>query len=129
TSAMTRSSHARLIITTSSRSITRVTSARRQRSLRKPFLSSRALETDGIVTGDLRGYADEANAATKMRLTRISHPSLNGVRYASVLGSAVFPLPADFNFEQGAVPETVTSFPLADVKLLAPVAPSKIVCV
>jgi 2-keto-4-pentenoate hydratase/2-oxohepta-3-ene-1,7-dioic acid hydratase in catechol pathway len=64
-----------------------------------------------------------------MRLTRISHPSLNGVRYASVLGSAVFPLPADFNFEQGAVPETVTSFPLSDVKLLAPVAPSKIVCV
>lgn len=64
-----------------------------------------------------------------MRLTRISHPSLNGLRYASVLGSAVFPLPADFNFEQGAVPETVTSFPLTEVKLLAPVVPSKIVCV
>src|ERR1044071_3248920 len=64
-----------------------------------------------------------------MRLTRISHPSLNGQRYASVLGSAVFPLPADFNFELGAVPETVTSFPLSDVKLLAPIVPSKIVCV
>lgn len=64
-----------------------------------------------------------------MRLTRISHRSLNGQRYASVLGSAVFPLPIDFNFERGAVPETVTSFPLDDVTLLAPVVPSKIVCV
>lgn len=64
-----------------------------------------------------------------MRLARISHRSLNGSRYASVVGSAVFPLPADFNFELGAAPETVTSFPLDDVKLLAPVAPSKVVCV
>jgi 2-keto-4-pentenoate hydratase/2-oxohepta-3-ene-1,7-dioic acid hydratase in catechol pathway len=64
-----------------------------------------------------------------MRLARISHPSLNGTRYASVSASAVFPFPADFNFERGAVPETVTSFPLADVKLFAPVVPSKIVCV
>lgn len=64
-----------------------------------------------------------------MRLARISHPSLNGKRYASVLGSAVFPFPADFHFEPSAVPETVTSFPLDDVKLLAPVVPSKVVCV
>ena len=64
-----------------------------------------------------------------MRLARISHPSLNGRRYASVRGSAVFPLPVDFNFEPSAVPETVTSFPLDEVKLLAPVVPSKIVCV
>jgi len=35
----------------------------------------------------------------------------------------------DFNFERSAVPETVTSFPLDEVKLLAPVVPSKIVCV
>ena len=64
-----------------------------------------------------------------MRLTRISHPSLNGPRYASVIGSAALPLPAEFNFERGATPETVTSFPLTDVKLLAPIVPSKIVCV
>lgn len=64
-----------------------------------------------------------------MRLARISHRSLNGPRYASVAQSAVFPFPADFNFERGAAPETVTSFPLDDVKLLAPVVPSKIVCV
>jgi 2-keto-4-pentenoate hydratase/2-oxohepta-3-ene-1,7-dioic acid hydratase in catechol pathway len=54
---------------------------------------------------------------------------LDGPRYASVSGSAAFPFPTDFNFEPRAVPETVTSFPLAEVKLLAPVAPSKIVCV
>jgi 2-keto-4-pentenoate hydratase/2-oxohepta-3-ene-1,7-dioic acid hydratase in catechol pathway len=35
----------------------------------------------------------------------------------------------DFNFERSAVPETVTSFPLDEVKLLAPVVPSKVVCV
>lgn len=64
-----------------------------------------------------------------MRLARISQRSLNGPRYASVLGSAVFPLPADFNFELSRVGETVTSLPLDDVKLLAPVAPSKVVCV
>jgi 2-keto-4-pentenoate hydratase/2-oxohepta-3-ene-1,7-dioic acid hydratase in catechol pathway len=64
-----------------------------------------------------------------MRLTRISHRSLNGPRYATVLGPAVFPLPADFNFESSRVGETVTSLPLDDVKLLAPVVPSKVVCV
>ncbi|MCA1576021.1 MAG: fumarylacetoacetate hydrolase family protein [Acidobacteria bacterium] len=64
-----------------------------------------------------------------MRVARISHRSLNGTRYGSVLGSAVFPFPADFHFERSAVPETVTSFPLDEVKLLAPVVPSKIVCV
>ncbi|HKS10365.1 MAG TPA: fumarylacetoacetate hydrolase family protein [Pyrinomonadaceae bacterium] len=64
-----------------------------------------------------------------MRLARISHRNLTGPRYASVIGSAVFPLPADFQFEIGAVPETATSFPLSDVKLLPPVMPSKVVCV
>ena len=64
-----------------------------------------------------------------MRVARILHRSLDGPRYASVSGSAAFPFPADFNFEPRAVPETVTSFPFAEVKLLAPVAPSKIVCV
>ena len=64
-----------------------------------------------------------------MRLTRISHPSLNGPRYASVLGSAVFPLPADFSIENSSVLETTTSFPQTEVKQLVPVVPSKIVCV
>ena len=64
-----------------------------------------------------------------MRLARISHRSLNGPRYATVLGSAAFPLPTDFNFEPSALGETTTSLPLDDVKLLAPVVPSKVVCV
>jgi 2-keto-4-pentenoate hydratase/2-oxohepta-3-ene-1,7-dioic acid hydratase in catechol pathway len=64
-----------------------------------------------------------------MRLTRISHPSLSGPRYASVLGSSVFPLPADFDIENATVLETATSFPVSEAKLLAPVMPSKIVCV
>lgn len=64
-----------------------------------------------------------------MKLARVSHRSLNGPRYASVRGSAVFPLPTDFNLERAAAPETATSFPLDEVKLLAPVVPSKIVCV
>jgi 2-keto-4-pentenoate hydratase/2-oxohepta-3-ene-1,7-dioic acid hydratase in catechol pathway len=64
-----------------------------------------------------------------MRLTRISHPSLSHPRYASVLGSAVFPLPADFILENASSLETATSFPLTEVKLLAPVVPSKVVCV
>ena len=64
-----------------------------------------------------------------MKLARIAHRSLNGPRYASVLASAVFPLPADFNFERSAMVETATSLPFDDVKLLAPVAPSKVVCV
>src|SRR5687767_6619435 len=64
-----------------------------------------------------------------MRIARISHRSLDGPRYASVLGSAAFPLPTDFNFERADVSQTVTSIPLDDVTLLAPVMPSKIVCV
>src|SRR5690348_4582035 len=64
-----------------------------------------------------------------MKLTRISHRSLNGPRYATVLASAAFPLPADFNFERSSLGETTTSLPLDDVKLLAPVVPSKVVCV
>jgi 2-keto-4-pentenoate hydratase/2-oxohepta-3-ene-1,7-dioic acid hydratase in catechol pathway len=46
-----------------------------------------------------------------------------------MLGSAVFPLPADFSLENASVLETATTFPLSEVKLLAPVVPSKIVCV
>jgi 2-keto-4-pentenoate hydratase/2-oxohepta-3-ene-1,7-dioic acid hydratase in catechol pathway len=64
-----------------------------------------------------------------MRIARVYHPTLNAPRYASVSQSAVFPLPQDFNFEPRSKPETVTSFPLTEVKLLAPVTPSKIICV
>jgi 2-keto-4-pentenoate hydratase/2-oxohepta-3-ene-1,7-dioic acid hydratase in catechol pathway len=64
-----------------------------------------------------------------MIFARISHPSLDTPRYASVIGSAVLPLSANYNFERVAVQDKETTLALEEVKLLAPVAPSKIVCV
>ena len=64
-----------------------------------------------------------------MKLCRISHPSLPEPRYAVLLGSNVFPLPADYNFEEIVIPNDGGMFALDEVKLLAPVVPSKIVCV
>jgi 2-keto-4-pentenoate hydratase/2-oxohepta-3-ene-1,7-dioic acid hydratase in catechol pathway len=62
-----------------------------------------------------------------MKLCRISHESLDAARYAVISASSVFPLPADYEF--GKIPETKTMLALDEVKLLAPVAPSKVVCV
>jgi len=64
-----------------------------------------------------------------MKIARISHPSLGAPRFASVLGSGVSPFAADYNFEPVESQQTTTTLPLKDVRLLAPVAPSKIVCV
>jgi 2-keto-4-pentenoate hydratase/2-oxohepta-3-ene-1,7-dioic acid hydratase in catechol pathway len=64
-----------------------------------------------------------------MKIARISHPSFNARRYAAVVGSGVSPFPADFSFDRAELQETTTSLPLGEVKLLAPVVPSKIVCV
>ena len=64
-----------------------------------------------------------------MRVARISHPSLDSPRYASVLGSVFYPLPLDFNFEPVTAPVDQTPLPLEQVTLLAPVVPSKVVCV
>ena len=63
-----------------------------------------------------------------MKIARISHPTLDTRRYARVVGSGVLPFSADYSFES-AEQQTTTSLPLEEVKLLAPVAPSKIVCV
>lgn len=64
-----------------------------------------------------------------MIIARISHPSLDQPRYASVVQSGFYPLPLGYNFEP--VPEVAgqTLLPLEEVKLLAPVMPSKVVCV
>ena len=64
-----------------------------------------------------------------MKLCRIAHESLGTPRYAGLLGSSVFPLPVDYNFENIKIPHEESVLALDDVKLLAPVAPSKIVCV
>lgn len=62
-----------------------------------------------------------------MKLCRIIHKNFGNPRYAVIVDSNVFPLPVDFNFEPVDVPKD--GVPLSEVSLLAPVAPSKIVCV
>src|ERR1041385_6908257 len=64
-----------------------------------------------------------------MKLCRISHESLPEPRYAVLSGSNVFPLPYSYNFEDIETPDDEGTLALDEVKLLAPVAPSKIVCV
>jgi 2-keto-4-pentenoate hydratase/2-oxohepta-3-ene-1,7-dioic acid hydratase in catechol pathway len=64
-----------------------------------------------------------------MKIARISHPTLDTRRYAGVVGSGVLPFPADYSFERAELQQTTTSLPLNEVKLFAPVVPSKIVCV
>ena len=64
-----------------------------------------------------------------MKLCRIAHQSFDSPRYAGLLGSSVFPLPADYNFENIKIPNEEGVLALHEVKLLPPVAPSKIVCV
>lgn len=64
-----------------------------------------------------------------MRLGRISHRSFDTPRYAVIAGEDVFPLPANYNFGSIVIPREGKTLPLDEVKLLAPVAPSKVVCV
>src|SRR5690242_7216115 len=64
-----------------------------------------------------------------MKIARISHPTLDNRRYASVIGSGVLPFPAEYSLERQELQQTTTSLPLSEVKLFPPVEPSKIVCV
>lgn len=64
-----------------------------------------------------------------MRLCRISHSSLGTGRYALLDGSKVLPLPKDYSFERIQRFNQASALDLAEVKLLAPVKPSKIVCI
>lgn len=64
-----------------------------------------------------------------MKLCRISHPSLGTARYAVLDGSKALPLPQDYSFEHIQRFNEASAFDLDNVKLLAPVRPSKIVCV
>jgi 2-keto-4-pentenoate hydratase/2-oxohepta-3-ene-1,7-dioic acid hydratase in catechol pathway len=64
-----------------------------------------------------------------MKLCRISHPSLPEPRFAVLVDSNVFPLSVDYNFESITIPNEQEALALNEVKLLAPVAPSKVVCV
>jgi 2-keto-4-pentenoate hydratase/2-oxohepta-3-ene-1,7-dioic acid hydratase in catechol pathway len=60
---------------------------------------------------------------------RIAHPSLEGPRAAMVDDSIVVPLPHQFNYQDLALMDSGPALELDEVKLLAPVRPSKIVCV
>ena len=64
-----------------------------------------------------------------MKLCRISHESFETPRYAALSESNVFPLPADYNFGNVIIPNEQAALSLGEVKLLAPVVPSKVVCV
>jgi 2-keto-4-pentenoate hydratase/2-oxohepta-3-ene-1,7-dioic acid hydratase in catechol pathway len=63
-----------------------------------------------------------------MRVCRISHSSLSSPRYAVIDGDSVRLLEPDFSIG-GAIEPGIDRLGLADVKLLAPVLPSKVVCV
>ena len=62
-----------------------------------------------------------------MKVCRISHESLATPGYALIDGSTVSVLAENYNFERVETGHEI--FPLDEVKLLAPVVPSKIVCV
>lgn len=64
-----------------------------------------------------------------MKLCRVSHESLLTARYAVLEGSRVLPLAESYNFEPVQRQNEEGLLSLDEVKLLAPVAPSKIVCV
>ena len=64
-----------------------------------------------------------------MKLCRVAHESLARARYAVLKDSKVSPLPADYSFERIERFDEQAALDLAEVKLLVPVAPSKIVCV
>jgi 2-keto-4-pentenoate hydratase/2-oxohepta-3-ene-1,7-dioic acid hydratase in catechol pathway len=64
-----------------------------------------------------------------MKLCRIAHQSFSNARYAVLKDTKVYPLPGDYSFERVERFDDEAAFDVADVKLLAPVVPSKIVCV
>jgi 2-keto-4-pentenoate hydratase/2-oxohepta-3-ene-1,7-dioic acid hydratase in catechol pathway len=64
-----------------------------------------------------------------MKICRISHKSFESARYARLSGSKVFPFPAGYDFDYLKLPTEEEPLALDEVKLVAPVAPSKVVCV
>src|SRR5205085_8195524 len=63
-----------------------------------------------------------------MRICRFTHSRFDGPRFGAIVDTNVIPL-AGFDFGTAIVPQDESGLPLAEVKLLAPVAPSKVVCV
>src|SRR5216684_1173177 len=63
-----------------------------------------------------------------MRLCRVTHKSFEGARFAHLNDGQIWPLDEGQQFGVGDIPRK-QSIPLEEVVLLAPVTPSKIVCV
>ena len=64
-----------------------------------------------------------------MKLCRIAHKDLEGPRFAVIVEPTVFPLAVDYDLGKIELFVNQPGLPLDEVKLLAPVMPSKIVCV
>jgi 2-keto-4-pentenoate hydratase/2-oxohepta-3-ene-1,7-dioic acid hydratase in catechol pathway len=64
-----------------------------------------------------------------MKIALISHESLNTPRYAVIDGDSVVLLTDDFNIGTATLDPGTDRLALTEVKLLAPVSPSKVVCV
>lgn len=64
-----------------------------------------------------------------MKLARIKHDSLTIPRYAFIDGDTVYPLDEGDWFDSSELTRGGRSIPLAEVTLLAPVIPTKIICV
>ncbi len=64
-----------------------------------------------------------------MKLCRLEHSSLSKPRFAVLEDSKVYLLEEDFAFDHLSVPAETSILDREELKLLAPVTPSKIVCV
>lgn len=64
-----------------------------------------------------------------MRLCRFTHASFEGPRYGSIQGSGVYPLSENEYFHPARTSPDHQPLPLEEARLIAPVGPSKIVCV
>src|SRR6266513_3982893 len=64
-----------------------------------------------------------------MKLGRITHHGLSGPRFARIDGDKVYPLAEGKWFDELDSVDEMRFLPLAEANLLAPVVPSKIVCV
>ena len=63
------------------------------------------------------------------KLCRIVHESLEGPRYAEYVDGDIYTLPRGVPFENIHIESVEPRFSIEEVKLLAPVTPTKIVCV
>jgi 2-keto-4-pentenoate hydratase/2-oxohepta-3-ene-1,7-dioic acid hydratase in catechol pathway len=64
-----------------------------------------------------------------MKICRFTDPETQRPAYGLIEGAEVFRLLGDLSAGSLSLEDTESSFPFADVRLLAPVVPSKIVCV